>query len=275
MQYSELAPAAELAPLLECVWTLDGHVDALGGEPQTVLPDGRTELVMHFGDPFDRIDVCDGRTTLTRQDPILFAGQLTRQLVLQPTGRIGVLGLRFRPFGAAAVLEMPQRDLAGTTPPLTALLPALALVLDRLRTRLESPAGAVVPAQQALLPFVDESRLDARVHHVCRAIEDSAGLVSIDRLASEIGMTRRHLERRFLTLVGMTPKRLARIARFQRAVRHLNGTEAEPRPGGAVTAAACGYADQAHFIRDFRDLAGCPPTEHLLTRGVLTGFFTR
>jgi AraC-like DNA-binding protein len=42
---------------------------------------------------------------------------------------------------------------------------------------------------------------------------------------------------------------------------------------GAVTAAACGYADQAHFIRDFKALAGCAPTEHLLRQAVLTGFF--
>jgi len=90
-----------------------------------------------------------------------------------------------------------------------------------------------------------------------------------------VGMTRRHMERQFRQVVGMTPKRLARIARFQRAVRFLEGDGDAGRQGGAVTAAACGYADQAHFIRDFRDLAGCPPTQHLLSKGVLTGFFTR
>src|SRR5262245_47547616 len=96
VQYLESPPIPELAPFLECVWTLEGHVDALGGAPQVVLPDGRTELVLHFGDPFERVDATNGATTTTRQAAILFAGQLTRQLVLQPTGRISVLGLRFR-----------------------------------------------------------------------------------------------------------------------------------------------------------------------------------
>jgi len=275
MRYEQFAPVAGLAPFIECVWTLEGHVDALGSEPQGVLPDGRTELIIHFGDPFDRIDAWNGSTTVTRQPAILFAGQLTRQLVLQPTGRIGVLGLRFHPFGAAALIPPAQDALAGTTPGVDDLSPQLARALEAVRASCGNPTDAALPAQQAVLPFVDEARIDPRVRDVCEAIEESAGLVSIDGLATGTGVTRRHLERRFLELVGMTPKRLARIARFQRAVRHLESLEDGARPGGAVTAAACGYSDQAHFIRDFKDLAGCPPGEHLVTKGMLTGFFTR
>ena len=40
-----------------------------------------------------------------------------------------------------------------------------------------------------------------------------------------------------------------------------------------MTAAACGYADQAHFIRECQDVCGHPPGAHLLQRGELTGFF--
>jgi AraC-like DNA-binding protein len=121
--------------------------------------------------------------------------------------------------------------------------------------------------------LLEPDRIDQRITHVVRAIDGRHGRVSIDRLAANTGMTRRHLERQFLRQVGVSPKRLARIARFQRALRVLEDPD-DPGPRGAVTAAACGYADQAHFVRDFRDLAGCPPTEHLLSRGLLTGFFT-
>jgi AraC-like DNA-binding protein len=275
MQYSEFPPIAGLAPFVQCVWTLEGHVDALGGEPQVVLPDGRTELILHFGDPFDRIDDVDGQRTVTRQAAILFAGQLTRQLVLQPTGSIGVLGLRFHPFGAAALLPQPQAALAGQTRAISALSADLSRDLESVRAKFTSPVESADATQNTVLPHIDPSRLDERIRDVCRAIDESAGLAPIDDLAAQSGMTRRHLERRFLEVVGMTPKRLARIARFQRAVRHLEGVEDGARPGGAVTAATCGYADQAHFIRDFKDLAGCPPGEHLVTKGILTGFFTR
>ena len=95
--------------------------------------------------------------------------------------------------------------------------------------------------------------------------------MAVAGVATWLGVTRRHLERRFDTLVGISPKRLARIVRFQRALRMLQ----QPAGSSAVTALECGYADQPHFIRDFTELAGCPPGAHLLRHAQLSGFFTR
>jgi len=275
MRYVESDPIPALAPFLERVWTLEGHADMLAGAPQVVLPDGRTELIFHFGDPFERIDISGTGSTRTVQPKLLFAGQLTRQLVLHPTGRIGVLGLRFHPFGAAALFSDSQDQLAGTTPAVEDLSTDAAQKLGFVFGGAPGLAEAAVLAQETLAELLDDSRLDSRLADAVREIERSHGLTSIDRVAEQVGMTRRHMERQFRQSVGMTPKRLARIARFQRAVRFLEGDGDTGRQGGAITAAACGYADQAHFIRDFRDLAGCPPTQHLLNKGVLTGFFTR
>jgi AraC-like DNA-binding protein len=61
-------------------------------------------------------------------------------------------------------------------------------------------------------------------------------------------------------------------ASFQRALRLLS---ASIHLGAApTTATICGYADQAHFVRDFRAFAGCAPGEHLLRRAELNGFFS-
>ena len=84
-------------------------------------------------------------------------------------------------------------------------------------------------------------------------------------------MTRRHLERQFLDLVGVSPKRFARIVRLQHALQMLEQSDVGAK--GAMTAAACGYADQAHFIRECQDVCGHSPGMHLLQRGQLTGFF--
>ena len=96
------------------------------------------------------------------------------------------------------------------------------------------------------------------------------GAVAIGDLSGSAGVSSTHLAQRFKELIGVTPKRLARIARFQHALALLDQMETAP---STRTAAACGFADQAHFVRDFRDLAGVPPSEHLLTRAELTGFF--
>ena len=270
MRYVEFEPVPALAPLLERIWALDGHASALDDEPQRVLPDGRAELILHFGDPFERLEA---NGSATRQAPLLFAGQLTSALLLRPTGHMRVLGLRFHPFGAA-LLGPPQHELAGQTVAMGDVAPAVARAMAEVRETARDLEEAAGLAQRALVRLLDPARLDARVTHVVRAIDQRHGRVSVDVLADGVGMTRRHLERQFQRHVGISPKRLARIARFQRALRFLERHDDGPSPTGALTAATCGYADQAHFVRDFRDLAGCAPTEHLLTRGVLTGFFT-
>jgi transcriptional regulator GlxA family with amidase domain len=125
--------------------------------------------------------------------------------------------------------------------------------------------------QDCVSLHADRSRLDPRISHVARTIQRSHGRVSVERLAIDADVTRRHLERQFLDRVGVSPKRLARIVRLQHALRVLQRVDTKPR--GAITAAASGYADQAHFIRECQDVCGHPPGARLLQRGELTGFF--
>lgn len=267
MQYRELAPIAPLADAVKCIWTLEGDA-APGGCPQAVLPDGRPELVVHLGDPFELVDAGD---RAIRQPAFMFAGQLTSQLLLRPTGRVAVVGVRFHPHGAASLLGAPQHEFTGFPLGLDDLQPALQRDLA-----IVEPFGADLPraaaaVQHALIKWVNPARLDARIRFAVEAIGRVHGRLSIDRLSAAAGITRRHLERRFLDHVGITPKRLARIARFQQALHILERDDVEQ--SGAETAATCGYSDQSHFIRDFRRLAGCSPSEHLLRQGELTGFF--
>ncbi len=112
MRFREIAPVPELQSIVECIWTLESEPGEAGGHVEPVLPDGCPELVMQFGDRFERVDT-DG--SAERQSDILFAGQLTRQLSLRPMGAVATLGVRFRPGSAAAILKMPQQPLLGTT----------------------------------------------------------------------------------------------------------------------------------------------------------------
>jgi AraC-like DNA-binding protein len=269
VEYTESAPPPALASIVRCVWTLNGHARDLAAAIQPVLPDGCPELVVHLGDAFERV-YQDG--TVERQPAVLVAGQLTGQLALRATGRIAVVGVRFQPDGAATLLPVPQRELAGLTVSVDDVLGPLARSLGEVRGSTESTCAASVAILERLSIHTPAARVDARVRRAVQIIEGHRGRVSIDRLARHVGLTRRHLERRFQIVVGVSPKRLARIARFQHALRMLHALEAGRR--GTRTAIDCGYADQAHFVREFRELAGCPPEAHLLRDAELNGFFS-
>lgn len=89
-----------------------------------------------------------------------------------------------------------------------------------------------------------------------RLIEGSGGRARIERIAAHVGWSRRHLATRFRDHAGLTPKTVARLARFGRAEARAG---AGPRPDWAAIAADCGYADQAHLSRDFTSFAGLSP----------------
>jgi len=97
---------------------------------------------------------------------------------------------------------------------------------------------------------------DPRCRQAAAVIDASAGQITVEALAAGLGLTVRSLERLLLAELGIGPKRLARLSRLQHLLARL-------RSGGfanlAELAAAGGYTDQPHMIRDFKALTGRLP----------------
>jgi methylphosphotriester-DNA--protein-cysteine methyltransferase len=80
-------------------------------------------------------------------------------------------------------------------------------------------------------------------------------------VAKNVGWSNKHLVAQFRQQIGLGPKRVARLVRFEQMLRRIDG--ATP-PVWPQLAARSGYADQAHLIREFRELAGTSPTGFLV-----------
>jgi AraC-like DNA-binding protein len=257
LHYAEHAPSAALARHIECYWTLSGHVP-LGGEPQRIIPDGRAELVWNFGDSFVRHG---GSSGSHRQPDSVLVGQITTPILLEPTGRIDLLGARFTPAGLSAFI--------GRRFPMFELTDGDVRMNDILGARLHGfldDAGVLTPPGARVL-LLDE-RLSRELRNVAqpedrllRAVQliiATHGDVRMDALAATVNVSGRQLERLFMAGVGMGPKRLARISRLQHLLALAGPTG--PKPGSwARVALECGYYDQAHLMRDFRELTGQTP----------------
>ena len=104
----------------------------------------------------------------------------------------------------------------------------------------------------------DSPEPDPAVAWAWSQLARSHGQVPVSVLADEIGWSRRHFGVRFREQVGLPPKPTGRVLRFRRAADLLRSG---PVRSIADVAAACGYADHSHLIREFRALAGCTPSE--------------
>ncbi len=109
----------------------------------------------------------------------------------------------------------------------------------------------------------DGPRVDPVVARAFGLLVASQGRIQIGRLCAELGVSPRHLTRRFSVQVGLAPKAVARQLRFAAVRRSL---EAPGDRSWTQIALAAGYFDQAHLVRDFRELAGLTPTEFVARR---------
>jgi AraC-like DNA-binding protein len=157
-------------------------------------------------------------------------------------GEIDCLDLKLTPLGAYRLFGVPMSELTNHIVDLADLttLDPRRLDEDLLRLADRGPEPAPEVAQ------------------VWRRLAATHGNVPIGVLAAEVGWSRRHLVNRFRAQVGLPPKTVARIMRFEELLRRLPHAS---RGQAAAVAVACGYYDQAHMNRDFREFADTTPSE--------------
>lgn len=232
MSYREHAPAAVLAPWLECGWERGGE----GGAPVRVLPDGCIDIVW-----------IEGRG-------MQVVGPNTAAFLVAVPAGVRVTGVRMRPGAGASLLGLDAAGLRDARLPLETVWDDDARRLAEHVEVSPQPLGALLAALAARAPQI--AAPDPLVGAAVARLRDPRARV--EALAAEFGVGARQLRRRFEAAVGYGPKRLARVLRLQRALQAARSGEEL-----AWAAARAGYADQAHFGHDCRALAGVAPSELL------------
>jgi AraC-like DNA-binding protein len=251
-----MAHRAPHGGLVDHVMSYTGYVE------RSVLPlrrrevaNGSVVLIISFGEPIDvqlSSDSEPGRFTS------FVAGLHDGFVVTEHGGRQHGIEVDLTPLGAYRLLGVPpsvfahgvvSTDDIGSRP--------LTELADRLASAPNWPARFELLDGELLRRAAEGPEADAAVGWAWRQLADAHGQVTVGVLADEIGWSRRHFVARFRHHVGLAPKQAGRVLRFHHAVELLTGGNVASI---SAVAAACGYADHSHLVRDFRDLAGCTPT---------------
>src|SRR4029079_4962761 len=196
MRYAEYPPSPALAALVDCYWIREGNGC---GVPEPIIPDGRVEIVLHYGVRFERHHP-DGR--IERQDAAVVVGQRLAPISIAHRGGAGVAAIRLRPEAARAVTGCDATAITGSFVDLEALCGAIRSIRRAIAVHAGREAPVRSRGEQLALPADDAARVrllerwlaprlrtapSRQVAATVAAIKAQAGMVDLASLAAAGG----------------------------------------------------------------------------------------
>ncbi|MDJ0755270.1 MAG: helix-turn-helix domain-containing protein [Ardenticatenaceae bacterium] len=249
-------PPFPLSSYIECFWAVDLQVPY---QREKILPSGRIELMINFGDPHRKYDQSGRRFDLMTKSWI--AGFQTQYIVNEPVGHTDMIGVRFRPGGAAPFFAEPLQEFRNCVLEMDAIWGrSIGEIRERLLA-ISTTAGRFKLLEKIFLDRLLFGREpEGFVTYAIDCLIRDRGFSRIHLLSEEIGVSQKHLIQKFKEEIGVTPKQFARVLKLQTVLQQI-----DPRQlisWGEIASAAL-YYDQAHFNRDFRRFTGLTPADYI------------
>ena len=254
MYYKQYHPSKELRPYIRSYFDVQLEPGAEFRFPS----DGCPGLIINFGAPF--------LLGTAEKDLMVFKGcrlfgYLSRQLVIKTLCVTNALAVKFRPGRLTPFFSVPGIELVDTSVSIENLWGTLGK--DFVNSIYESKSVLEIIK---LLDTYFLKRLslhvsnDMRIVGALDEILNRKGQVRITDLADWTNLSRRQFERRFNKTIGLSPKRMCRIARISGIIPQLKTGR---NHDWADIALVSGYSDQAHFIREWKYFTGSSPQSFL------------
>ncbi len=251
MTYCRVKPHPALQPYVDSIGIQES--DELSSSATIVLPTTCMNMLFHYRDRFIQHHK-DG----DRIEPNSYlSGQRTRPMRVSASGRTGIIVVSLYPWALPAFTRLNSSEFTDLCVPLSAIFcPWLVEEIEDRIFHSEDAQARMKVVEHFLLRVFETPDIDRRVVCAVNRINSRMGSERIRELASYLDISRRQLNRQFLPVVGLSPKKFAAINRFQKAMFF--------RQSGLTTEDVLnrtGYYDQAHLIHDFARYAEISPQQ--------------
>ena len=183
--------------------SVSGHLKASpSAQAERILPDGCIELILNFGAQFSQH--CDDTRKL--QPKNFLVGQMTGPIMITPSGPVQLIGIRFHPGGTLPFIRMPMHEVTDQVMELGSLSSALERDLLRVAERSSVLSEKIRAIEEFLTTSLTNNKHDSWSMSIAARIIESRGLVAVEELAIDAGISSRQMERRFLSDIGVGPK---------------------------------------------------------------------
>lgn len=244
--YREYVPCESLASHVVCYWTMDFHAENKN-QLHRILPDGC-------------IDIIVDRQSTSSWKAAFIEGLMTRFEVLSLSKSQSLFGIRFYPEPAHSILKFPASTFIGQHVFLEDIwgMEGLFMVEEILSTQVVSKIIEMVERKLNHLLALNNTSTNSLVLQSMQYIYAFKGNISTLDLAEKLHFTERHMRRIFDRELGLSPKEMLGIVRFQSILQELySGTSTS----FTDIALKYGYYDQSHFIKNFKRYYGILPKQ--------------
>ncbi len=265
MKLSFIEPRVELKPYIRSIWVFESEVGLPASEVSLAAPNGCPKLIINCENSL--ISTAQGRTHESPEQSLSFVGIRDVPVVLSTAARkTCFVGIEFSPHGAFPIFRVPMGELTNRLVPVDTLSSTWNLSCSERVRNLEGIREKVDFIQEWFFEGLkreasrntrsDQQSQNPVVEYCVDFLRRTNGKASISDLERRTGYERRSLEILFKRNVGVSPKTLAGIFRFQWFYRTVNRTASY----AALKEEMYQYFyDQAHFTRDFKRMTGFPP----------------
>jgi len=254
MRYNEYPPSITLKDYVQRYFTCE--TDSAVTTEDSVYASGFVEIMFNLGDSPQQL-INHGQITRPRAQ---LWGQTIQPFAFTSSGRHAMLGVRFYPHTAACFFDesidtfndqvIDYVDMAGSEG--RELYNQLAEAIPLIRK--------IELLEKFLLARLQRFEHRYAKLKLMNAIVDDLNhdnfFRNINTVSARYGMTPRYLQKLFLSYSGISPHLFSKITRFQKSLQLITKNELPL----TTIAHRCGYYDQSHFIKDFKNFTGLAPS---------------
>jgi len=252
-------PCQELKPYVQCYWSISRPEELMETKPLKIIADGGMGVLFNYGGKItvsvNEIEFNVGRHGVIT-GPTLHATYLTLQK------QVSALGIRFNPAGAYPFICGDMKIYTNKVLPFSMEGQLPWHSLQQSLAQLSEPVEKVAALDNFLVKHMHSSRL-ASANWLLGSIDTlccHSGNIKIQELCVQLNISQKQFERRFKQAVGLMPKQISRIFRLEKSRIIMRSFDFESL---TQVSQQCEYADQAHFIREFKALVQATPKQYV------------
>jgi AraC-like DNA-binding protein len=261
MRLQHIEPHHLLKNYIEKLWVFESNGRAPSSDMKLIVPNGCIKLVIPFRNGLS--GTINNWHHLSNENSITLIGMTDVPSIVdvQANAPSGTIGLQFSPMGAYRFFQISQSEIRNQIHPLADVLGKIAKELEEQISNEESIKEKIILLQQFLLKQLVRQNSDDILDFCIQKIALTKGRVTIKELEKETGFSSRWLNIKFQEKVGISPKNLSSIIRFQQFYKSwAKCSESNFFKNEFYDY----YYDQSHFIKDFKRFTGVPPAKFKL-----------